>query len=107
MPGVSQDATYSTYAHTYAQVTVTTAAQSLSALVQAAGLPGIPTWATMAFITPETGAIRYRCDGTAPTSSVGQPVQAQQSFPIQGATSLSAAQLIAAASTTVSIEFRG
>lgn len=35
---------------------------------------GIPLTATVAWITPENNAIRWRDDGTAPTASVGNPV---------------------------------
>lgn len=103
MPGIGFDATYTLYAHAYASATVTGSAQTLAQL----GVT-IPAWATMAFVTPETGAIRYRCDGTAPTSAVGQPIAQGQNWPIAGLTSLNSAQLIAqSGSATVSIEFRG
>jgi hypothetical protein len=99
----TQDQSYSVKAHAYAQVSVTTAAQALTAL----GVT-IPAWATMAFIVPESGALRYRCDGTAPTTSNGMPIAQGQAWPIQGATSLAALQLVAQAGTvSVSIEFRG
>jgi hypothetical protein len=34
----------------------------------------VPAGATMALIVPETQAVRWRDDGTAPTASVGMPV---------------------------------
>ncbi|WCT78863.1 hypothetical protein [Novosphingobium humi] len=97
------DVSFGLKAPAYYQVTVSAAAKTLAQLIGAA----VPDWATMAFITPETGSIRYRCDGNAPTATVGQPVGSGQSWPLTGASALAAAQLIAAADTTVSIEFRG
>ena len=93
-----------THAAAYFQITVTGTATSLATLIGAA----IPSWAAFAFVTPETGAIRYRADGTAPTASVGQPIAQGQSWPMQGLPTLSAASLISqSGSVTVSVEFRG
>jgi hypothetical protein len=97
------DQSYATHAPAYYQANVVASASTLSTLIGTA----IPSWATMVFITPETGAIRYRADGTAPTSAIGQPVAQGQSWPLQGVATLAAAQFIASATTTVSIEFRG
>lgn len=98
-----QDITYSTNAHAYYQAMVTTSPQTLGELINGA----IPAWATMAFITPETGSVRYRCDTTVPAATTGQPIAQGQAWPVQGAASLAALQLIAAENVTVSIEFRG
>ena len=109
MAGSAVDISNSLYAHAYAQITVGTSSATLAALLQAAGAPPIPSWALMAYLTPETAAIRYRCDGTAPTAAIGQPVQELQSMPVQGSGSLANLQMIAqgASGVTVSIEFRG
>jgi hypothetical protein len=98
------DVSGATKAETYFQVTVTNAAQTLSALGAT-----IPSWAEFVFVTPETGAIRYRCDGTAPTAGVGQPIAQGQAWPVQGLPSLQAASLISqsGSNVTVSLEFRG
>jgi hypothetical protein len=103
-PVNTSDLTYATLAHGYAQVTVTNSARSLSAL----GVT-IPDWATMAFIMPEDGMIRYRCDGVAPTSSLGWLVWQSQPWPIQSASSLAGLSLISTTNSgvTLSIEFRG
>lgn len=100
---MTYDASFGLDAPAYYQVTVGSAAKTLAQLIGV----DLPDWATMAFITPETGAIRYRCDATAPTASVGQPIASGQSWPLTGAEALAAAQLIAGSDTTVSIEFRG
>ena len=52
----------------YCQLSVTTAV-----LVSTCS-GGIPAGATMAYITPEGAAIRWRDDATAPTTTVGYPV---------------------------------
>ena len=98
----TNDISYTNIAHIYAQATVTGTASTLSTL----GVT-IPSWAIMAYITPETGAVRYRCDGTNPTAAIGQPIANGQTWPVVGQLSLQALKLIAAANTTISIEFRG
>jgi hypothetical protein len=102
--GAVYDESYAQHPSAYYQVVATASAQTLAALIGTA----IPAWATMAFVTPEGGMVRYRCDGTAPTAAVGQPVQQWQSWPITGAAALAACDIILASGTgTVSIEFRG
>jgi hypothetical protein len=91
----------------YAQVTVTTTAQTLAELLTAADELGgaIPEGADVVWIQPETTAIRFRADGTAPTSSVGWPIAPEQGWPVGG--KLEAIELIAASSVTVNLEFQG
>jgi hypothetical protein len=50
----------------YKQITVLTSAVGLDA----------PEGATMAHVQAESQNVRYRLDGTAPTASVGMPIQA-------------------------------
>lgn len=65
---------------------------------------GIPGGATMAYITPETAAIRWRDDGTAPTTTVGYPVSAGNQLAYMG--NLATLQVIAQSGTsTVNIAF--
>lgn len=66
----------------YEQVTSISSAKSLT----------VPTGATMAVITAEVQAIRYRDDGTAPSSSVGMPLAVGTALVYQG--TLSAVQVI-------------
>lgn len=49
------------------------------------GLSGVPT---VAFITPENQAVRWRDDGTAPTASVGMPLAAGATLVYDGDLSL-------------------
>lgn len=58
----------------YQQITSLSAATALT----------IPTGATMALITPETQAVRWRDDGTNPTASVGMPVAVGESLNYDG-----------------------
>lgn len=53
----------------YCQLTSIDAATALSACPG-----GIPAGATLAFVQPEAQAIRYRDDGTAPTTTAGFPL---------------------------------
>lgn len=59
----------------------------------------IPTGAIFAYLTVETSPIRYRDDGTAPTSTVGYPVAVGTQLYYAG--TLSAVQLIAQSGTPV------
>jgi len=57
--------------------------QQITSLSASTGLT-VPTGATMALITPETQAIRWRDDGTAPTASVGMPIAVGAYFTYDG-----------------------
>src|SRR5882672_6430716 len=59
----------------YCQLTSLAAATKLSACSG-----GIPAGATSALISVEGAAIRYRDDGTAPTTTVGMPIAIGQAF---------------------------
>ena len=47
--------------------------QQITSLSASTGLT-VPSGATLALIVPETQNVRWRDDGTAPTSSVGMPI---------------------------------
>lgn len=74
-----------------AGVYVTSAATTSSGASLTAG--SIPTGATMAYISVETAAVRYRDDGAAPTATVGQPIAVAGNLFYAG--TLTAMQLIA------------
>lgn len=57
--------------------------QQITSLSAAAALT-VPTGATMALIVAETQGVRWRDDGTAPTSSVGMPLAAGVSLSYDG-----------------------
>ena len=58
----------------YQQITSLSSAQNLTVpLLDKTGLNQKPTFA---LITPETQAVRWRDDGTAPTATVGMPLAA-------------------------------
>jgi hypothetical protein len=57
--------------------------------------------AVAAVISPEGGNIRYRCDGTAPTATVGMPVVAGDVVTITGHSVLKAFKAILSTGTTV------
>ncbi len=62
----------------YCQLSVTTAV-----LVSTCS-GGIPAGATFASITPETGSLRFRDDGTAPSATVGYPLTTGQQLMYSG-----------------------
>ena len=57
--------------------------QQITSLSAAATLT-VPAGATMALIVAETQAVRWRDDGTAPTSSVGMPLATGVSLSYDG-----------------------
>lgn len=58
----------------------------ITALSAAKGLT-VPAGANVAVISPETQAVRYRDDGTAPTATVGIPIAVSQEFVYTGSLS--------------------
>jgi hypothetical protein len=75
--------------------------QQMTSITAATALPSIPASATMATITVEAQAVRYRDDGVNPTASVGVllPVGTVQTF--YGAAELAALKFIAATSGAI------
>ncbi len=63
----------------------TSSAVSLASGVPSTGSTGIPNGSTSVVIYVESAGIRWRDDGTAPTSSVGNPIAAGQAFVYSGA----------------------
>ena len=109
MAGNTNDITGAVYAPLYAQITVTTTPQTLAALLAAVGV-SIPSWATVAYVTPETAstiAIRWRADGTPPTSAAGDPIFGYTKDPsIIGYNAIVNASLISATGGNVTVSVR-
>ncbi|MCW2315325.1 hypothetical protein M2322_000859 [Rhodoblastus acidophilus] len=117
------DVSYATRLGVYSQITVTTTATTLNALLAAANisnstafpLTAAPSWATAVYVTPSAlgsgVSVRYRCDGVAPTAALGEPIQAGQSWPLAGPAGAigGACQFVSAtgAAVTVDLGFRG
>lgn len=76
--------------------------QQLALSATVAGGLTVPDGANYARIVPNA-AIRYRDDGTDPTSSVGLPVTANTAFDYSG--KLSALRLISASAVTIDCLF--
>lgn len=70
----------------YAQFTSVSASSAIviGTTAPAAGVTAIPSFTNSLLIFVEGQGIRWRDDGTAPTSSVGMPVAAGQAFSYQG-----------------------
>lgn len=60
----------------YGQIDLSSGAAVLLSTVVVNGVPGIPAGTKYAVMTPETQGVRFRCDNTAPTASVGNPIAA-------------------------------
>jgi hypothetical protein len=82
----------------YCQLTAPAAATKLSTC---AG--GIPANARMVYIYVETGAVRYRDDGVAPTAAIGMPIAVGGTLFYTG--TLSSFQVIQQAASVVNILF--
>lgn len=63
----------------------TSSAVSISSSAPATGTTGIPAGTTVVLVYVESSGIRWRDDGTAPTSAIGNPVAAGQAFIYTGA----------------------
>ena len=66
----------------YQQITSLSSAQSLT--VPTRDVNGLSVKPSIALITPETQAVRWRDDGTAPTASVGMPLAAGVTWQYDG-----------------------
>ena len=56
--------------------------------------PGVPNGAAYAVVVPESQAVRWRNDGTAPTTTVGMPIAAGGSWIFEGRSELLALRFI-------------
>lgn len=82
----------------YQQLTVSTSAVSLT-------IPATSNVATFALIRCSTANIRWRDDGTAPTSTVGEPLNAGEILEYDGQLSKFQAIRSGAADATLDIEY--
>ena len=57
----------------YAQLTSIDSSTLVSTATFGSGAAGIPAGTVLLLVTPQTQAIRWRDDGTAPTTAVGYP----------------------------------
>ena len=70
----------------YAQSAAVDASTLVSSLTfGSAGAAGIPTGTVLLLVTPQTQAVRWRDDGTAPTATVGYPLAVGQELRYSGA----------------------
>lgn len=76
----------------FEQLTVSSTSKALTATVYDV-LDGDGV-ADLAVISVETDAIRYRCDGVAPTASVGMPQAANSTFTVYGVLSVRKLRMI-------------
>ena len=106
-PGIV-DVSRTAHAHMQCTLTVTTTATLLTTLWSTASCASFPSAPQFAFVEPTGGAVWYRTDGTAPTSTTGMDIFQNQAWPIEGRLSINALQLIASSggNTAVNVEVR-
>ena len=78
----------------YQQLTVSTTAVGLT----------VPVGATRAVVKVIAQPVRYRDDGTAPTSAAGYPLVANETFEVDGISTLGAAKFIRSAASDATLE---
>jgi hypothetical protein len=104
------DVSNGTHAPNYCQIISTTTATSLASLLATAGCSPIPTWATLAVLTPETSttvALRWRADGIAPTAAIGDPIFGYTKDPsLLGYNAIANTSLISATGANVTVDVR-
>ena len=104
----SIDVSRTAHAHMQCTLTVTSTATSLTSLWTTASCASFPSAPQFAFVEPTGGAVWYRTDGTAPTSTTGMEIFQNQAWPIEGRLSVNALQLISGSggSIAVNVELR-
>ena len=102
------DVSRTAHAHMQCTLTVTGTATLLTSLWSTASCASFPSAPQFAFVEPTGGAVWYRTDGTAPTSTTGIEIFQNQAWPIEGRLSVNALQLISGTggSIAVNVELR-
>ena len=78
--------------------------EKLAVAASAVGLASVPSEATVAHIQCDTAAVRFRFDGTAPTSSEGTTIAADGSITLIGSDVLAQVKFIRTTSTSASLK---
>tara|TARA_R100000306_G_scaffold23875_1_gene27203 strand:- start:50 stop:355 length:306 start_codon:yes stop_codon:yes gene_type:complete len=78
--------------------------EKLAVADSAVGLGEIPSMATRAYIQCDTAAVRFRYDGTAPTTAEGTLIAADGSITLKGEDILSTVRFIRTTSTSASLK---
>ena len=88
----------------FEQITVSTIAKSFTLATYSPGTKGT---ALLATVIVESNGVRYRKDGTAPTSSVGMPLSSGDVLYIWGSTDIKNVKFIrsGASDATLSVEY--
>tara|TARA_Y100001951_G_C11295885_1_gene275594 strand:- start:3398 stop:3703 length:306 start_codon:yes stop_codon:yes gene_type:complete len=78
--------------------------EKLAVAASAVSLASVPSEATVAHIQCDTAAVRFRYDGTAPTSSEGTTIAADGSITLIGSDVLAQVKFIRTTSTSASLK---
>tara|TARA_R100000049_G_C1902806_1_gene52332 strand:+ start:376 stop:681 length:306 start_codon:yes stop_codon:yes gene_type:complete len=78
--------------------------EKLAVAASAVSLASVPSEATEAHIQCDTAAVRFRFDGTAPTTAEGTLIAADGSITLKGSDVLANVQFIRTTSTSASLK---
>ena len=78
--------------------------EKLAVADSAVGLASIPSMATRAYIQCDTAAVRFRYDGTDPTTAEGTLIAADGSITLKGEDVLGAVKFIRTTSTSAALK---
>ena len=78
--------------------------EKLAVAASAVGLASIPSMSTRAYIQCDTAAVRFRYDGTDPTTAEGTLIAADGSITLKGEDILSTVRFIRTTSTSASLK---
>ena len=79
--------------------------EKLAVAASAVGLASIPSMATRAYIQCDTAAVRFRYDGTDPTTSVGTLIAVDGSITLKGEDVLDTVKFISAGSASLKVAY--
>jgi len=78
--------------------------EKLAVAASAVSLASVPSMATRAYIQCDTAAVRFRYDGSAPTTAEGTLIAENGSVTLKGEDVLDAVQFIRTTSTSASLK---
>ena len=78
--------------------------EKLAVAASAVGLASVPSEATVAHIQCDTAAVRFRYDGTDPTTAEGTTIAQDGSITLMGTDVLNAVKFIRTTSTSASLK---
>jgi len=78
--------------------------ETLAVAASAVALASVPSGATRAYIQVDTGPVRFRYDGSNPSTTVGTLIAADGSITLKGESTLAAVRFIRSSGTSASLK---